>query len=189
MHQSAVREMVERVIELSRSYAIWWELVEKSNFDQFARVRGNHKDFFDATIHSLFQGFAIISYQLFDKRTDSTSLRVLINSKSTDSVLARQLNDAIDLKLPLLKKVFAIRNKVYGHRDKSRLPEALFEEAGMSPSLMREILDLARDVVCALAESAGLDTKADLEKEILWREKYAREDTRLIMQTLGEQAI
>ena len=95
-HESAVREMVERVIELSRSYAIWWELVEKANFERFSQVIGNHDDFFAATTHSLFQGFTVITYQLFETRKDTTSLRTLVNSlASTDPALAAKLEAAI----------------------------------------------------------------------------------------------
>lgn len=189
-HESAIREMVERVIELSRSYAIWWELVEKSNFERFSQVIDSYEDFFSATTHSLFQGFTVMTYQLFETNRETTSLRTLVNSlKSTDPVLAAKLQAAIDSRLPLLKKAFSIRGNVYAHRNKSQPPETFFAAAALSAAEMREIRDLARDVVCALAESAGVDPAAELEEEIGLREACSREDTRLIMQALEKHAL
>ena len=189
-YASAVREMIERVIELSRSYAIWWELVEKSNFERFAQVIDNHEDFFAATTHSLFQGFTVITYQLFEKRKDTTSLRSLIDTlASSDPALARNLQSTIDSKLPLLKKAFSIRGNVYAHRNKSQTPEAFFAAAGLSSNQMREILDLARNIVCTFAESANVEPRAELEEEIRLREEYSRDDTRLIMQALEKHAL
>ena len=186
---AAVREMVERVIELSRSYAIWWELVETPKFERFSQVINNHEDFFAATTHSLFQGFTVITYQLFETRKDSTSLRTLVNAlASNDPPLALKLQTAIESKLPLLKKAFSIRGNVYAHRNKAQPPEAFFAAAGLSSDQMREILELAREVVCAFADSANMGTRAELEEEIRLREECSREDTRLIMQALEKHA-
>ncbi|MGH8729913.1 MAG: hypothetical protein ACREV9_17530 [Burkholderiales bacterium] len=110
IYASAVREMIERVIELSRSYAIWWTLVNKQNFEKYGKVIDNHADFFEATTHSLFQGFSVITYQLFESRIDTTSIpRLIKDLASSDPALAQQLKVAVDAKKPLLGKVFAIR--------------------------------------------------------------------------------
>jgi hypothetical protein len=190
LHTSAVREMAERVIELSRSYAIWWELVQASNFERFSQVIDDHEDYFAAITHSLFQAFVIISYQLFENRKDTTSLRSLVNDlEKSNPAVGFKLRSAIDEKLPLIKKVFSIRGNVYAHRNKLQAPEAFFASAGLSADHMREVLNLARDVVCALAEFANLETRADLEEEIRLREECSRDDTRIIMQALAKQAL
>lgn len=184
-HAVAVREMIERVIELARSYAIWRQLVEQSGFDRFSRVIENHEDFFSATTHSLFQGFTVITYQLFERSKDATSLRSLVDALAlTDTALAQKVQTDIEGKLPLLKKTYSIRGNVYAHRNKSQPPEAFFAAAGLTSDQMREILDLARDVVSALAESAGVETRTDIEKEIRLREECSRDDTRRIMEVL-----
>ena len=189
-HASAVREMLERVIELARSYAIWWELVEQSNFDRFSQVIANHEDFFAATTHSLFQGFTVITYQLFERSKDITSLRSLVDALAlTDAALARKLQTDIEAKLPILKKAFSIRGNVYAHRNKSQAPEALFAAAGLTSDQMREILDLARAVVSALGESAGVEPRTDIEEEIRLREECSRDDTRRIMEVLEKHAL
>ena len=185
-HAPAVKEMIERVIELTRSYTIWWQLVEQSNFERFSQVIDNYRDFFEATTHSLFQGFTVITYQLFDKRKGTTSLQSLVKALAlADAVLAKKLQTAIDEKLPLLQKVYSIRCNVYAHRNKSQPPEVLFEEIKLLSEQMREILDLARDLVSTLSETAGNETKIAIEEEIKLREDCSKDDTRRIIEALN----
>ena len=74
-----VRELIERVIELSRCYANWWELVNRDNFGRYEAQIRNHEDYFAATAHALFQNFVVISYQLFERRpADTKSITSLI---------------------------------------------------------------------------------------------------------------
>jgi hypothetical protein len=54
-----IRELIERTIELSWCHAIWWELVNRKNFDRYEQLIQNHEDYFAATTHSLFQSVAI----------------------------------------------------------------------------------------------------------------------------------
>ena len=187
---SAVREMIERVIELSRSYAIWLTLVNKQNFEKYGTVIDNHADFFEATTHSLFQGFSVITYQLFETRRDTTSIPRLIDDlASSDPVLAQQLKVAVDTRKPLLGKVFAIRGNVYAHRNKTQTPESVFAAAGLSASEMQTVVAFAQDVVATLGEAAGVDAKAELAADIKLREDYSAEDTRLIMEALQKHAL
>lgn len=178
------------MIELSRSHAIWWEIVQTSNSDRFSQTISDHEDYFATVTQSLFAQFIVIAYQLFERRKDTISLRTLVDDlEATDTVLASELRAAIDDKLSLTKKAFSIRNKVYAHRNRLQTPEAVFATAGLSPDSMREIIDLARDVICALAEAANVETKAELEEEIRLREKCSREDTHLIMQALTKRVL
>ena len=185
----AVRQMIERVIELTRTYAIWWQIVEKSNLDRYSMVIESHEDFFTATTHSLFQGFTIVACQLFEKKENTISLRSLVDVLAlTDSTSAQRLETDIKGKWHLIKKVIQIRGNVYAHRNKIRPPETLFSEVGLTSNEMREILDLARDVVSSLAESAGIEPRADIEEKIRRREEYSREDARRIMEALEKHA-
>lgn len=190
IHASAVREMIERVIELSRSYAIWWTLVNKQNFEKYGEVINNHADFFEATTHSLFQGFSVITYQLFETRRDTTSIpRLIEDLASSDPALAQQLKVAVDAKKPLLGKVFAIRGNVYAHRNKSQTPESVFAAAGLSANEMQTVVAFAQDVVATLGEAAGVDAKVKLAVDIKLREDFSAEDTRLIMEALQKHVL
>lgn len=186
----AVREMFERVIELSRSYAIWRELVSKENFALYAKIIDDHQDFFSATTHSLFQGFSVIAYQLFERRKNTTSIPGLIESFARSHPrIAQQLNETIDATRPLLGKIFSIRSNVYAHRNRLQPPEDFFAAAGLTPTEMETVVRFAQGMIAAIAEVEDVETKADIEVELRLREQYSREDTRRIMETLQKHAL
>jgi hypothetical protein len=178
----AVGEMVERVIELSRSYAIWWELQKKPNAKRYAPVLQGHQDFFGAIVHSLLQGFCVIAYQLFEMRKDTKSIRSLADDLSrSNSALASQLHAQIDVQKPLLGKVFSIRGSVYAHRNKAQTPHSTFVAARLTPKEMKAVVHLAQNTVATLAEAADLGSKDDVKRNIRRRQAFAILDTRKVM--------
>lgn len=187
---AAVRELIERAIELSRSYAVWRTLVNKESFERHEKVISDYHDFFSATTHSLFQGFSVITYQLFERRKDTTSIPSIIDRfESTHPAQARQLKDAIAAQKPLLGKVFLIRNNVYAHRNRLKPLECFFSKAGLTAIEMESVVRFTQDTVAAIAEIAGVDTKAEIETDIQLRENCSRDDTRLIMETLQKHVL
>ena len=186
----AVGEMVERVVELSRSYAIWWELQKKPSAKRYAPTFQGHQDFFGAIIHSLLQGFCVIAYQLFEKRNDTKSVRSLLDELSqSNSVLASQLRAQIDVQKPLLGKVFSIRGNVYAHRNKAQTPHATFAAARLTPKEMKAVVHLAQNMVASLADAAGLGSKADVKRDIRRRQAFAILDTRDVMRVLTSATV
>lgn len=181
----AVSEMVERVVELSRSYAIWWELQKKPNTKRYAATFQDHQDFFGAIVHSLLQGFCVIAYQLFERRNDTKSIRSLLDDLSlTDSVLAAQLRAQVDARKSLLGKVFSIRGNVYAHRNKTQTPHTAFAAAKLTPKEMRAIVHLAQNTVTSLAAAADLGSKVEIKCDIRRRQAFAILDTRKVMRVL-----
>ena len=188
--EQAVREMIERVIELSRSYSVWWTLVNRENFEKYSQAIEDHKDYFETTSHSLFQGFSVITYQLFETRSDTINIPSLVKELApSNPSLSSALSASVNAMRPLLGKAFAIRNNVYGHRTKKQPPEDVFAAAGITSDEMRTIVLLAQDLVSTLGEIAGVETKNELLEEIKNREDYAAEDTRLILEALSARSL
>lgn len=181
-----VREMSERVIELSRSHAILWVLWDSENNRHYSNVIRDHQDFFYAIGSSLFQGFCVITYQLFDKRGDVKSLPELIGYLSSlDPKVERRLKSNIDSQKPLLDKFFSFRHKIYAHRDKSKRPWEVFGNQSKTriKSEMKAIVDLAQGIISALAETAGIE-KGEFVENLRLREENAGIDTREILEAL-----
>lgn len=183
-----VREMNERVIELSRSNAILWVFIDTGNCKRYSEAIRDHKDFFDTIASSLFQSFCVTTYLLFDsKRSDVKSLPNLINFLSSlNPALEQQLKSTIDAQRPLLDKYFSFRHKIYAHRDKAKSPWDLFGKVP-KPRLKREmeaIVCLSRKTVCALAGASGVRKKSAMVQEIRRRENCARYDAVKVMQSL-----
>src|SRR2546422_633256 len=140
-----VLEMKERVTELSRSYAILLVLQDTGNCKRYSKVYLDHRDFFNAIASSLFQGFCVITYQLFDyKRTDVKSLPSLVkNLAHIDSDLERRLATNIAAHRELLDKYFAYRHKIFAHRDKEKSPHQIFGSVP-KPRAKREMETIVR---------------------------------------------
>src|SRR5260221_4130649 len=94
-YEEKIPETISDVIEFTWSYAIWWELVNKENFQRYSKAREAYPNFFQAMIGSFQQGLCVITHRLFDegKNNKIQSLPKLINHlKSSNSSLARQLH-------------------------------------------------------------------------------------------------
>lgn len=181
-----VREMNDRVIELSRSHAILWVFWDSENNRHYSDVIRDHHDFFYAIGSSLFQGFCVITYQLFDKRGDVKSLPELIGYLSSlDQKLEGRLKSNIDSQRPLLDKYFSYRHKIYAHRDKSKRPWEVFGNQSKTrvKSEMKAIVDLAQGLISALAEAAGIG-KDELSENLRLREENAGVDAHEVLEAL-----
>ena len=111
-----VSEMKDRVVELTRSYAILWVLWDIENNKRYSHVIEIHRDLFCGIAASLFQGFCVITYQLFDKRRYVKSMQELIGHlSSSDPRLEQQLASKIDSQRSLLDKFIDYRNNIFLH--------------------------------------------------------------------------
>lgn len=184
-----VREMYERVTELSRSNAIFWVFLAPENYKRYSKVIEDHRDFFDAIASSLLQGFCVITYQLFDKRGDVKSLPALINYlASLNQVLEQRLKTRVDSKKPLLDKFFSFRHKIYAHRDKSKAPwEAFGTQSKTRLKVeMEAIVHLAQEIIGALAGAAGVAKTKEIVRNIRCRQNHAGWDAHEILKALGK---
>jgi hypothetical protein len=183
-----VREMNGMVVELARSHAIFWVLLDHGSRKQYSKVFGDHRDFFDATPNALFQGFCVITYALFDdKRTDIKSLPRLINRLTSNPALQQELRSKIDAEQRLLQKFVTFRHKIFAHRDKAKSPADWFGKIHKAQLRrdMESVVRLAREVTCALAGATGVGKKSEVSKDILLRENYARWDTVELLKRLA----
>jgi hypothetical protein len=170
-----VVELKDRVVELTRSHAILWVLWDTENDKRYASVIESHQDYFQGIGSSLFQGFCVITYQLFDKRNDVKSMPDLISYLSSlNPKLEQQLKSNINSQKPLLDKFFSYRNNIFAHRNKAKRPWDVFGKQSKTriKSEMKAIVDLAQKITSALAEAGGLD-KIEFDENFHRREEYA----------------
>lgn len=183
--RESVQELIEQVVELTRSYAIWWELVNVENFKKREPLIMNHEDFFAATALAHFQSITIIVYQLFDKRPNTKSFPNLIKGFRN----ADELAEMIKSHWPILVKVFDIRGNVYAHRNDSLHPEAVFARAKLSPEVIGSIVSLAQDIVGLLAQNVGLESKDELIVEFERRADCCCVDLQSVFDALEKIAL
>jgi len=176
-----IREMVSEVIEFTRTYAVWRELMQPAK----ANVRGVHQDFLLTVTNALVLSFCVGTYQLFDRDTRTKSLIGLIEDiRPSDSVLAQKLTARITADKSVIERVSRLRNNVYAHRNKLQHPQDVFGAVKLTPRMMKALVQLAQEVVASLAVAVGTDTKKDLETEFRRHENYVLSDTREVLDAL-----
>lgn len=182
-----IAQAVERVIELTYCYELWWALVDRENQETFSPAYERYDHFFSTTIHSLLLSITVITYQLFETRPDTVSVNSLLGSlEATHSGLVAQIKSEIDQQKPVIAKVFALRNKVYAHRIKASAPEDVFRKVGVTPNQLKSVVVLAQRCVALLADAVGDHAERDLLEEFESRSSWANEDLLSLMQALNK---
>jgi hypothetical protein len=176
-----IREMISEVIEFTRTYAVWQELMQPAK----ANVRGAHQDFLLTVTNALVLSFCVGVYQLFDRNSQTKSLiRLIEDIRPSDSVLAQKLTARITADKSVIQRVSRLRNTVYAHRNKFQHPQDVFAAVKLTPRMMKSLVQLAQEVVAYLAVAVGTDTKKDLETEFRRHEDYVLSDTREVLHAL-----
>lgn len=182
--RTVILELIEQSIELVRSHAIWYALVQPDNRSNYEAVIRKYEDFFEATANAHFQTVIIIVYQLFDKRPSTKSFRNVINRlESDDPSLAQRLRGMLKANLGLLKRLFELRLNVYAHRNAKLCPKDIFARVRVSPGVMTTVLALVEQMASLLAEKVGIDSATNISIDLLQRADHARADfTRIMME-------
>jgi hypothetical protein len=175
--------MVDEVIEFTRNYAVWRELMEA----QHSHIRSAYPDLLLTVTNSMVLAFCVGTYQLFDKNPQTKSLcRLIDDIRPSHGTLAQRLESDITAQKQTLNIVFHIRNNVYGHRNKSRDPRDIFANAKLTPRMMKAVVHLAQDVVSSLAVAAGAGDVDELRKEFRRNEAVVLADTRDALSALQD---
>jgi hypothetical protein len=167
-HENEVDEMIDVVIKLTWGYTIFCALFEKN--DAYTEARKAHPEFFLTMHDSLLCSFCTATDLLFheDRNGKATSLCNLIRDiEVSKQDFAKKLNEKICAKRNLIEKIGILRNQVCAHRWEAKTPQEVFAEAGVQLNMMKDIVDLAKFIICELAGEAGGNRKENLEKQQL----------------------
>ena len=166
-YENELDEMIDAVIKLTWNYTIFLKLFEKKEI--YSEARQAHPEFFVTMLDSLLCSFFVTADLLFEEKKKATSLRNLIRDiEMSKPALAKKLNEKIPAgKGGLIEKIRIMRNQVCAHRPKAKTPQAVFAEAAVRLSMMKETTDLARFIVSELADEAGGRRKKNLKKQQL----------------------
>jgi hypothetical protein len=185
--EKMIRELIERVIELAPSYAIWWELNNPENRQKYQNNLNDHEDFFASTAQAHFLLIAVVLYQLFDKRKGTKSIHnIFIALEPANIDLVKKLRKDVVPRWQIFEKIFDIRGNVYAHLNASLSPEEVFARARLSVNALGDLVGLAEDLIAEIAEVAGVGVKLEIIDDFERRADYARRDLQLILGALSE---
>ena len=183
--KNQARDIASTVVELSRHYAIWHEIV-KPNIPGRTAVVQQYEDLFASTALAHFSAFCILTYQIYDKRKDVISICRLLDSLRTSDP---QMTDAVEKEITanwaVITRIFAIRGNVYAHRARLITAEEVFLRANLTPDLMGSIVSLAQDHAAKLLDATGADSYIDFINEVNNREYCARDDVERLFERLA----
>lgn len=183
-----IQDIIGQVTELTWSYAIWWELVNKTNRIDFSKAFEAFPNYFTATFCSMQQGMFVIVARLFDERQDVVSLINLVkNLRASDPHLAGQLTSEMNQNWSIIKKCQKLRHKVYGHRDLSSSPQKAFQDLPIKPKDLKTILKSIQSLTAALAEAEGKNSRVSVLDNFEHCEADAACEAKMILQYIAHR--
>lgn len=189
-YENKLDEMIDMVVKLTWNHTIFCALFEKK--DVYREAREAHPQFFITMYDTLLCSFCVATMILFHKKKQSaTSLCNLIKAiEVSKPELAKKLNRKISAQRNLIKKIGAVRNQVCAHRWDKKTPQEVFDEVVLQLKAMKEVTDLARLIICALAEEAGGNRREKLENLQLDKNtlQFITDDVDRVMNTFVETA-
>lgn len=162
-HKEEIEEVIDMVIKLTWCYTIFRALFEKSECD--CEVRATHPELFLTLHDSMLSAFCVNTAVIFDDKSKATSIWSLVNQSAPG--LAAKLTQLIGSKSSSIKSVEALRNQVFAHRFQAKSPVDVFAEVRPHLSIMTEIVDLAKTVICELIGEFDSNRRAELERQQL----------------------
>lgn len=167
-YEESLDEMIDVVTKLVWNYTAFSGLFKKGEAYLGARLR--HQEFFLTMYDSMFSSFCMSTRILFNANPDQDSLTNLINYvevQKQNPSLAQKLNAKIANHEPSIKVLRNMRNKAFGHRNKSHTQDEVWSKYKPSFNMMTEVKDLALFVILELAQEAGGQRKENLESQQL----------------------
>jgi hypothetical protein len=188
--EDAIAETLETVTDFVRCHAIWRELHQPEQARKYMATRNEYFNFFYPVGGSLITNLFVIGYQLFDHNKVTKSFPNLIKElKSKEPILASTLEKAIKSKQPVLKKFVQIRNNVYAHRNRIRDPKLVFSDVGIKIKELKEVIELAEQIIIQLADFSGLKKKDELRQLFTAERTKAKEAAEKVMIGLNHSLV
>lgn len=162
-HKEEIEEVIDMVIKLTWCYTVFRALFGKNECD--CEVRTTHPELFLTLHDSLLSAFCVNTAVIFDDKSRATSIWSLINQSGPG--LGAKLKQLIAAKSSSINSVEALRHQVFAHRFQAKSPVDVFSEVRPHLSIMTEIVDLAKSVICELAGEFDSNRRAELERQQL----------------------
>lgn len=144
------------VNEAKSHYQIWWALVNLAR-PRFVGAMNRYPEFFGLSVVAHFDAMTTNVAHLFDKRKDSSSLYTYLSvggsTLSKETIV--ELEARVAALAPVAKKVCTLRHKVVAHKDAAKYEEEVFEEAGVKPDEIRDLIEACGVLVEEICKANG----------------------------------
>jgi hypothetical protein len=152
------------------NYEVWWVYKSKDTRPKYVKGMNQYSLFFQTSTHAHFVALLVELYlvallvdvylvallvelyRLYETRSDTYNFPGLLKElKSLDAFSEEDLEEIEKLykeeAKPLWVKVSILRNKAFGHRSNAHTVKEVFEEAGVTPDELRDLVDVTKKLM------------------------------------------
>lgn len=138
------------------NYEVWWVYKGEDTRPEFTKTMNRYNLFFQTSIHAHFVALLLALYRLYETRDDTYNIPTLLKMLGkTNEIPSETLDELNELyrraAKPLWVKVSILRNKAFGHRSKAHSVSEVFEEAGVSPNELRDLVEVTKQLLNKLS--------------------------------------
>ena len=153
-----ISELRHTITVARRNYEIWWVYKSKDTRPLYVDVMNRYGLFFQTSIHAHFVALLVGLYRLYETRDDTFNIPSLLKKlkaeKKLPSATLKQLEDIYKKQAkPLWIKVNILRNKAFGHRSRAHSVEEVFQEAGVTPNELRDLVEITKNLLNELTHA------------------------------------
>ena len=146
-----LREASTTLIVARASFDIWWLYAGSQTRPKFIAGMNEYSEFFRFDEEAHFRVAVVGLYTLFDGRSDTVTLKSLIDKvelAGNDVVQIRARLSALDVKIAAIK---VLRHKLFAHRDHKLAYNTVYELAKVRPDDLRMLTDESLSILNDLA--------------------------------------
>lgn len=154
---SYISELRHTVTVAGLNHDIWWVYKSKNTRPAYIETMNRYSLFFQTSIHAHFVALLVALYRLYETRDDTFNIPSLLKILKEQRALAEatlQLLDGVYKEAkPLWIKVSILRNKAFGHGSVAQTVEQVFNEAGVTPDELRDLVEMTQRLLNELTRA------------------------------------
>lgn len=149
---SYIKELRHTTTVAGLNYEVWWVYKGSDTRPKYVDGMNRYSLFFQTSLHAHFVALLVALYRLYETRTDTYNVPGLIRELRDQKVFSEEVLEGTE-KLykeeakPLWVKVSILRNKAFGHRSNAHTMKEIFDEAGVRPDELRELVEVTKKLM------------------------------------------
>jgi len=162
---SYIEELRHTTTVAGLNYEVWWVYKGKDTRPKYVDGMNKYSLFFQTSIHAHFVALLVELYRLYETRKDTYNIPGLIKELRDQHVFSNEVLEEIekfykDEAKPLWVKVSILRNKAFGHRSNAHTVKEVFEEAGVKPDELRDLVEVTKKLMNRITSEWDRSTHA-----------------------------
>ncbi|HVG07203.1 MAG TPA: hypothetical protein VNM67_05815 [Thermoanaerobaculia bacterium] len=157
-----LEELFQDVLRARDTYEAWWTLKSDKVRPTYVGTMNHYLGYFRIAIHSHFVAMIMALCRLYDTHKEALSIPRLVVSLQSEPGISKSIMQNVKESVAAVEssilKIKLLRDKVFGHRDRSHTYERAFEEAGLTGNEVENLIDKTLQIINALLKARNKGT-------------------------------